>query len=64
MAIQVPISIYELDGTLEKEIKVNAELLKINNQVRSTEVVIRLENQLKENQVYVLKTKRFLRLLY
>ncbi|MFC2146848.1 hypothetical protein ACFLRT_05745, partial [Acidobacteriota bacterium] len=55
----VPISIYEYEeeGQTGKEIPIKAELLEVNGQVTGTEVIVKLENQLDENQVYVLKTE-------
>ena len=40
-----------------REIPVKAELPKINGKVTGTEVLVRLENQLVENRVYILKTE-------
>ena len=33
------------------------ELLEVNGQATGTEVIVKLENQLDENRVYVLKTE-------
>ncbi|MHC4397532.1 MAG: Ig-like domain-containing protein, partial [Planctomycetota bacterium] len=55
----VPISIYEYleNDQTGNEIPIKAELLEVGGRVTGTEVIVKLENQLDENQVYVLKTQ-------
>jgi len=57
--VPIPISIYEYEGEdrTGKEIPVKTGLPEVNGQVTGTEVIVKLENQLDENRVYVLKTE-------